>query len=660
MNRIQELVIIILTMGLTIFNLQSANGQNPNKDKLYGQAIQFFKDENYTSAFTDFQRLLNMYPKEPEYQYYSGVCLLSMNRQLDKAINYLAFAASKNEAKDAYYYLGRAYHLNYQFDDAINAYKSFELTASRKERKKFDTDHQIKMAKNGKELTLSGEVTEVVDTSHSSPDKIEADYTINNSVGKLIYKPKEFFSKNDIKKDDRSLLFLSADLKAGEYIYVSGYSKNTRHGKEIFRIKKIDDRTWSEPELLDNTINTDYDEEYPYFDWKNSILYFSSKGHNSMGGYDIFKSTYDTVSRHWSEPVNIGFPVNSPYDDFLYIIDESGGFACFSSCRSDEPGQITTYKIKLNKVPIRQKYATLRDIQQAAALSAGYKPENFLSEKKPVETETMKNSTIRDFDEPAYKQLIGDALGLQLEADSLSRLARQKRLAVKETDDKEIRKQLFSDIATLERNASFIQKQANEKYTRAAAMKKPVTLPDSTKKTAATHQNESVELKEEINDIKVYQYKPSAFTMEPKFSETDTTESKPKQPLTEETEKFPEKTLSDDFEILPGIAYSDTRPVPENPTLPMGLVYRIQLGVFSKPVTPETFKGIQPVGVETNEPGNIYKYFAGYFISTASANRALQKIRDYGFPDAFIVAFFNREKISVEKARKIEFEKIKF
>ena len=93
MNRIQELVIIILTMGLTIFNLQSANGQNPNKDKLYGQAIQFFKDENYTSAFTDFQRLLNMYPKEPEYQYYSGVCLLNMNRQLDKAINYLAFAA---------------------------------------------------------------------------------------------------------------------------------------------------------------------------------------------------------------------------------------------------------------------------------------------------------------------------------------------------------------------------------------------------------------------------------------------------------------------------------------------------------------------------------------------------------------------------------------
>ena len=662
MNRKQELVAGILIVSLTIFNLQSIRGQNPDKNKLYEEAMQSFNSKDYAGAFTDFQQLLNMYPKEPEYQYYSGICLLRMNRQLDKAIAYLAFAASKNATKDAYYYLGRAYHLNYQFDDAVNAYKSFERTAPGRVKRKFNTDHLIEMAENGKELTLTGQATEVVDTSHSSLDKIEAKYTINNAEGKLIYKPKEFYSKNDIKNGYRSLLFLPASVKTGEYIYVSGYSKNIRHGKEIFRIKKIDDRTWSEPEVLDNTINTDYDEEYPYFDRKSSTLYFSSKGHNSMGGYDIFKSTYDSVKGKWSEPVNIGFPVNSPYDDFLYITSKDNQLACFSSSRAEEPGHVTIYTIKLNKTSGNRKYATLQDIQQAAALSISNEPDNFTSQRKPVETETVKYAANKNFDELAYKKLIGDALGLQLEADSLSRQAREKRLAVKETKDEEIRKQLFSDISALERNASAIQKQADEKYARAAAMKKPETLPENTEKEVTSHQNDAVELKEEINGIKVYQYKPSAVTQEPEFSDTNTMESKPEPPtpVKEEIKKSPEKTLSDNFQILPDNAYSDTRPIPENPPLPMGLVYRIQLGAFSKPVTPETFKGVQPVSVETNESGNLYKYFAGYLISTVSANKALQEIRNYGFPDAFIVAYFNREKIPVEQARKVEFEKIKF
>ncbi len=108
---------------------------------------------------------------------------------------------------------------------------------------------------------------------------------------------------------------------------------------------KQPDGSWSLPVSLGSIINTSFDEDYPYYDAKNKVLYFSSQGHNSLGGYDVYKSHYDEDSNSWSEPENLNFPINSPDDDFLFIPDSSGSTAYFSSTRSSPEGLVDVYKV---------------------------------------------------------------------------------------------------------------------------------------------------------------------------------------------------------------------------------------------------------------------------------------------------------------------------
>src|SRR5207249_175528 len=96
---------------------------------------------------------------------------------------------------------------------------------------------------------------------------------------------------------------------------------------------------------LGNVINTEYDEDYPFLHPNGRVLYFCSKGHNSMGGYDIFKSIHDEETNTWSEPVNLDFPINTPDDDILYVTNEDETKAYFSSARASIAGKIAVYHI---------------------------------------------------------------------------------------------------------------------------------------------------------------------------------------------------------------------------------------------------------------------------------------------------------------------------
>ncbi len=84
-------------------------------------------------------------------------------------------------------------------------------------------------------------------------------------------------------------------------------------------LKKLGNGKWSTlPQNLTN-INSPFDEEYPSLSKDGKTLYFSSKGYENMGGYDIFKSVWDESAQAWSKPVNLGSPVNSPFEDIYFI-----------------------------------------------------------------------------------------------------------------------------------------------------------------------------------------------------------------------------------------------------------------------------------------------------------------------------------------------------
>jgi outer membrane protein OmpA-like peptidoglycan-associated protein len=102
-----------------------------------------------------------------------------------------------------------------------------------------------------------------------------------------------------------------------EIYYVSDNSKDNIGGKDIYFIKKTNTRKWSKPQNAGRLINTIYDEESVRFSKTGDTLWFSSKGHNTIGGFDIFYSIRDKNGA-WDSVKNAGFPINTPWDELCF------------------------------------------------------------------------------------------------------------------------------------------------------------------------------------------------------------------------------------------------------------------------------------------------------------------------------------------------------
>jgi tetratricopeptide (TPR) repeat protein len=115
-------------------------------------------------------------------------------------------------------------------------------------------------------------------------------------------------------------------------------------GRDIYRIVKQRDGSWSAPENLGPKINTPYDEDAPFLAIDNKTMYFSNNGPNSMGGFDIFMTTKDENDQ-WSDPVNLGAPINSTSDDIYYTTTVDGKTGYITSFRPGGIGEKDIYEI---------------------------------------------------------------------------------------------------------------------------------------------------------------------------------------------------------------------------------------------------------------------------------------------------------------------------
>ncbi|GHT21004.1 hypothetical protein FACS189430_00360 [Bacteroidia bacterium] len=115
----------------------------------------------------------------------------------------------------------------------------------------------------------------------------------------------------------------------------------------------------------------------------------------------------------------------------------------------------------------------------------------------------------------------------------------------------------------------------------------------------------------------------------------------------------PPKPAGSEFKILASAPYSAKNPIPIDPPLPDGVVYKIQLGAFSKSVAANAFKGLSPLSGE-KLPSGVVKYYVGLFRTNAEAEKALREVKQYGYKDAFVVAFYNRKSIILTRAVQLE------
>ena len=159
-------------------------------------------------------------------------------------------------------------------------------------------------------------------------------------------KPKRLPKEINTKYHESSASF-SPDMEA---LYFVSDKPDGFGGKDIYytslRIKGNKEKLDYEDAVnLGAVINTRYDEQGVFMDVEGKTLYFSSKGHNTMGGYDVFKTTLKNDK--WTKPVNLGYPINTADDDIFFSFSRDGRHAYYSSFDPDGYGNRDIYMITL-------------------------------------------------------------------------------------------------------------------------------------------------------------------------------------------------------------------------------------------------------------------------------------------------------------------------
>jgi outer membrane protein OmpA-like peptidoglycan-associated protein len=151
-------------------------------------------------------------------------------------------------------------------------------------------------------------------------------------------------------------------------LYFSSNRPGGYGGLDIYRATKDSKGIWSNVKNLGPKINTDLDDDGPFIDYDGVTLYFSSRGRKGMGGFDVFKATFDPNSNEWSEPENLGYPINTPDDDVFFVSSKDGKRAYYSSVREDGMGYLDIYMITipdgLKNQPVAAKKPPVEPVTQ--------------------------------------------------------------------------------------------------------------------------------------------------------------------------------------------------------------------------------------------------------------------------------------------------------
>ncbi|WP_430817530.1 SPOR domain-containing protein [Carboxylicivirga sp. RSCT41] len=456
------LILLVIVTGLTELSFA--------QEKMYSakEALALFKEGNYTEAEIAYESLLKRYDRQIKYNYYYGICLIQNNHDISQAVKRLKYAALKGVSRDAYYYLGRAYQLSYQFEEAINQYNRFLKYASasdiRNEKaEKYKLESEFGLQQAAKIYHL-----DVYERDTVAKEEFLKAYYPASDVGKIGHN-KDFFESG---VDPEGVLYLT---ERGDEVYFS--MNNEEAIGKLFKMEKLLDG-WSESVALDG-INSEADDQQPFVLIDGSTIFFSSNREGGMGGYDLYKADYDAEQKTFANPVNLGIPFNSPKDDFLFVADEFNQLAWFSSNRETNDSTLIVYTIKWDNTVVKSfvqdanevkvvAALELSDIERSSANGAKQKGKNATAKAEEafrfVVADTLEYSQLSHFRSNEAKAKFKEAVKLENQKDSLSSLMREKRNLYARTNSDTERSMLVNDILSMEKKVYGLDEKIERTY----------------------------------------------------------------------------------------------------------------------------------------------------------------------------------------------------
>ena len=234
-------------------------------------------------------------------------------------------------------YGGKKDPTGYHYEDIYQSKREYEGDWSKAENigQPVNTeshDATVGLAPDGKSLLtykgLSSKNGDILITKQDEDGNWQKPVSIGDNINTKYHE-----SSASLSFDEKTLFFVS-DQPGGfgqHDIYVSYWDDELKQ--------------WGKPENIGPTVNTEFEEKGVFFHPDNRTLYFSSNGHNNIGGLDIFKTVYDSESGTWSKPENIGYPINTPDDDIYFVVTGNERYAYYSSFREDGFGEKDIYLI---------------------------------------------------------------------------------------------------------------------------------------------------------------------------------------------------------------------------------------------------------------------------------------------------------------------------
>jgi outer membrane biosynthesis protein TonB len=753
-----------------------------SKSVLEDQAYDHLNSKDFVNAYLDFDKLHARYPKEIDYEFKLGICCLYYPEKKPRAIEIFQEMKRKYKTLEVEVYLGKAYHMNYKFDEAIATLTPLVevlMSSKKKEDKVYidDVKMTIMNSENGRQLINNKVIADIDNIGEpiNTPETegvpiITADesmmmftYVGKKSMGgKMnaqmnydangLYLSDVFISKKDAtsgkwlppepvealntKGNDAAIAIspdgqtvftflsnnnnegdimmskmsggtfsvpvpLNANINTpeywegscsisadGKYLYFSSERPNGFGGRDIY-VSEMVNGDWGAAINMGPKINTPYDDDAPFIHPDGITLFFSSKGHKSIGGYDIMFTVKE--GNDWIEPRSMGIPLNTVEDDSYYVINSKGDKGFFSSNRDakgalgeqdiymvtpgilgdkpvvallkgtvygdDKPLEATIDVLKLTKQePLGPYFSNKETGHYLTALSPGYTYRikihapgfNTVEEDFDIENLASFIEKTKDFylySSPDSAKAVAGVKKIELPSDAvLSEAPKKETEPVKQPEPTEpIAKQTEKEPVTTTEPAKQTEPE-------------PVKSQEPTKEPEAVKDPEPAKKTEPITEPVVTVKKEPKKPKEPKpqhvqqpASEEESVVMSPCDQKLPDLNELKGKNLNDEQKYrtlmdLMGSYCADN------------LYYTVQIGAYRKPDNYK-YTNLKDLGKVSSEnyPDGITRFTQKQFNTLKDAEKQRQRAIARGQKDAWIVAFIDGKRYTLEDLIMVDF-----
>ena len=295
-------------------------------------AQKLFDAGKYSQAKQLLEKELEENPSNVSINYLLGRTALYTG-DIETAKQTLTLAKNKR-VNDATLYLGRLYAMQYDFANAEKEFKLYERAMRRNKEALAELEKEREYADLLQRLLSRTEDIQIIDSVVVSKNDFLSAYNLSANGGSLQW-THDFF--NEERNEESAVVFMN---ERETKVYFSRPA--TEQGNTLYTMEKMLDNFGGE-KMLPSPINTRQDQAYPFIMSDGLTIYFSSKGHESIGGYDIFASRYNFYSNTYLTPNQMNMPFNSPFNDYMMVIDEQKGVGWFASDRYQPEDKVCVY-----------------------------------------------------------------------------------------------------------------------------------------------------------------------------------------------------------------------------------------------------------------------------------------------------------------------------